>query len=182
MMYEMRQVCKLKLQGMTDEEVRKKVFEENIFQYNKMSSLKRSFPYLLKRVNSLDDTLMTMMVDEPIEVGKVINLYSIMKTDCLFFDFMNEVVKEPLQNNKTILEKKDVNVFFVEKEEQSEFIANLADSTKARLKSAFMKVLLEVGMIKDLKSRELRHLLMDGDVKNHLIQIGDIQYVQAMGE
>src|SRR5690625_1254903 len=94
MLYEMKQVCKLKLKGLSDRDIIETVIDENIFQYKKKSSLKRSLPYILKRVNILDDKLRNMMIQEPFEVVKVINLYSILKTDQLFYEFMYEVVKE----------------------------------------------------------------------------------------
>lgn len=182
MMYEMKQVCKLKLQGLSDTDIKEKVIDENIFQYKKKSSLKRSFPYILKRINILDDKLRNMMVQEPFEVVKVINLYSILKTDQLFYEFMNEVVKEAFDKGEKELERKNVNVFFTYKAEQSEFVANLAESTVKRLKSAYMKVLIEVGIVKDLRSRELHQLLIDEQVRKHLESIGDKQFVEVMGE
>lgn len=87
------------------------MIEENIFQHNKISSLKRGLPSILKRTNVLDDTLRTFVLEEPLEVGKVINLYAIMKTDRLFFEFMDEVVQDKLETNNYILEKKDLNAF-----------------------------------------------------------------------
>ena len=38
-----------------------------------------------------------------------------MKTDLLFYEFMDEVIKNKLQNNDLIYERKDINVFFNEK-------------------------------------------------------------------
>lgn len=182
MLYEMKQVCKLKIQGLSDRDIRETVIDENIFQYKKKSSLKRSLPYILKRVNVLDDKLRNMMIQEPFEVVKVINLYSILKTDQLFYEFMNEVVKEAFAKGEKELERKNVNVFFSYKAEQSEFVANLAESTIKRLKSAYMKVLVEVGIVKGLRSRELHRLLIDEHVRKHLESIGDKQFVEVMGE
>lgn len=182
MMYEVKQVAKLKQQGLTDQEIRQKVLEENIFQYDKLSSIKRALPYILKRVDVLDDTLSQLLIEEPYEVGKVINLYAIMKFDLLFYEFMKEVIAEKLNNNDYFFDKVDVNVFFVAKMEQSEFMAGWSDSTVAKLKQVFKKILLNTGMLKDLKSGELSRLSIDERIKIHLNQIGDAKYLQAMGE
>ena len=182
MMYEFKQVAALKLKGLSDQEVRTKVLDDNLFQYNKLSSLKRAFPYLLKRVNTLDDHLKRMMVKEPTDVGKVINFYATMKADQLFYEFIEEVVRETLEKESGVLEKKDVNVFFVNKAEQSDFIKNLSESTLARLKSAYLKMLMEVGLLGDLKSRELRRLVIDEELKRYLIDLGEVKYVKAMGD
>lgn len=182
MMYEMKQVCILKLKGLSDEEVRQKIMEENIFQQNKMASAKRALPYILKRVAALDDKLKEMLVHEPHDVGKVINLYSIMKTDRFFFEFMNEVVRDRLKHSDGLLERKDVNLFFAIKAEESTFIAGLAESTTERLKQTFTKILLEVGILKDLRNRELQRIFIDDDVKKVMMENGDAQYINAMGE
>ncbi|HLR51539.1 MAG TPA: DUF1819 family protein [Candidatus Avamphibacillus sp.] len=182
MMFEFKQIVGFKIEGLNDKEIKEKVLEENVFQYNKTSSLKRAIGFLLNRVNALDSNLRQMVKDEPIDVGKVINLYSIMKVDQLFYEFMQEVVRDCLENDTGILEVKNVNVFFVSKAEQSDFINNLADSTLMKLKRTYHKVLLETGMLKDLKSRELKPLLVDEWLKHHLVQIGDIEYLKAMGD
>lgn len=182
MLYEVKQVAKLKEQGFSDKEIRHKVLEENIFQYDKLSSVKRAMPYILKRVDLLDDTLRQLLIEESFEVGKVINLYAIMKFDRLFFEFMQEVIQEKLSNNNYYLDKVDVNSFFEQKMEQSEFMSSWSETTVAKLKQVFKKVLLEVGMLKDLKSGELNRMLIDNRISEHLHLIGDKNYVRAMGE
>src|SRR5699024_7820957 len=139
-------------EGYSDEEVRSKVLNENLFQYKKLSSLKRALPYLLKRVNALDTNLKRMVVEEPSHVGKTINFYATMKADLLFFEFMEETVSYSLDNESGILEKKNVNMFFSSKAEQSDYIKNLAESTLVRLKRSYLTMLLQVGLLSDLKS------------------------------
>lgn len=182
MLYEVKQVAKLKGQGFSDKEIRYKVLEENIFQYDKLSSVKRALPYILKRVDTLDETLRQLLIEESFEVGKVINLYAIMKFDRLFYEFMHEVIQEKLNNNNYYLDKVDVNSFFQVKMEQSMFMASWSESTVAKLKQVFKKILLNVGMLKDLKSGELNQLLIDDRISTHLKLIGDSNYLRAMGE
>lgn len=182
MLREFKQVAFLKNDGLTESEIRSKVIDENIFQYDKTTSIKRAIPYIIKRVNALDDSLRIFVLNEPVEVAKCINLYGIMKTDQLFFEFMNEVVREKLAANDYTLEKKDINVFFSYKAEQNSFLASWSDSTVQRLKQSYRKVLVETGILKDVRSDELNRLIIDVQIKNHLIHIGDTRYVLAMGE
>lgn len=182
MMYEFKQMALLKLENLSDKEIRTKVIDENLFQYNKTSSLIRAFPYLLKRVNALDTKLLTMVANEDIQTAKIINLYGIMKSDQLFNEFMNEVVQEKLEHVGELLEKKDINLFFRYKAEQSDFLNNLAESTLARLKNQFARILIEAGILRDLKTKELQRVFIDDQLKSYLTSIGDKQYVRAMGE
>lgn len=181
MFYEVKQVAKLKQQGLSNKEIRYQVVEENIFQYEKLSSVKRAMPYILKRVDLLDELLIQLVIDEPYEVGKVINLYAIMKFDRLFYEFMKEVVAEKLSNNDYYLDKVDMNAFFAVKMEQNEFMDSWSDTTLAKLKQVFKKIILNAGILKDLKSNELNHLYIDERVSTHLTYLGEVKYLQAMG-
>ena len=84
--YEFKLVVSLIEEGLTDDKIRKKVFEENLFQ-QKASSTTRSFPYILKRARTLDDQLRQYVLEESNQMAKQINFYAIMKTDILFHEF-----------------------------------------------------------------------------------------------
>ncbi|MEQ2529581.1 DUF1819 family protein [Bacillaceae bacterium CLA-AA-H227] len=182
LLYELKQVLKLKEQGLSDSEIKKKVIDENVFEYQVTSSLKRIVPSVIRRGNVLDETLQEWVLNSPLEVGKIINLYAIMKTDKLFFEFMYEVIKDKLDTNNYLLEKKDLNVFFTTKAEQDENMAKWTEQTINKLKQVYMKLLYEAGLLRDKKSGELNRLLIDQDFKNYLIHIGDTSYLKAMGE
>ncbi|MBG9589520.1 hypothetical protein ABE26_21425 [Cytobacillus firmus] len=182
MLYEFKQVVMLKEQGYSDQEIRKKIITENLFQYEKISSLKRGLPSILRRVNVLDETFRKLVIKESFEVGKIINLYAIMKTDRLFFEFMDEVIKEKLQTSDYIFEKKDLNTYFTVKAEQNENIASWTESTVQKLKQVYLKILFNTGILKDKRSGELNRLMIDNRISDHLTHIGDANFVSAMGE
>ena len=181
MMFEVKQLATLKLAGLTDKEMRAKVIDENIFQANKISSVKRSLTYLIQRVNVLDETLLEMIVEADIQTAKVVNLYAIMKSDALFNEFMMEILQEKLKETGNTLDKKDVNLFFRHKAEQSDFIHQLAESSANRLKSQFIRLLIEVGLTKSRNTGVLERIFIDEQVIDYLTKIGDKAYVQAMG-
>ncbi|MGG3693108.1 DUF1819 family protein [Heyndrickxia ginsengihumi] len=180
--FELKQVIKLKQQGLTKDEIRKKVREENLFQFNNQGRINRALPSVMKRAEVIDEALAALILEGSIEIGKVLNLYAIMKTDLLFFEFMDEVIKEKLHNNNYLLEKKDINVFFASKAEQSEKVASWSDNNVEKLKRAYMQILYESGMLRTRKGKELDRLIIDEQIKQHLTQIGDARYICAMGE
>ncbi|OOE12498.1 DUF1819 family protein [Fictibacillus arsenicus] len=182
LLYELKQVLKLKRQGLIDNEIKKKVIEDNVFEYQVTSSLKRIVPSVIRRAGVLDALLEDLILNSHLEVGKLINLYAIMKTDKLFFEFMNEVIKEKLDDNNYLLEKKDLNIFFITKAEQNEKMSKWTDLTINKLKQVYIKLLFEAGLLRDKRSGELNRLLIDEDIKRHLIKIGDTAYLRAMGE
>ncbi|MFX4301249.1 DUF1819 family protein [Alicyclobacillus tolerans] len=180
--FELKQVVLLKEQGLQDSEIREKVRTENLFGYKVKSSIKRSLPSVLRRINALDDTLRRIVVEKSLETGKIINLYAIMKTDRLFFEFMNEVIRDKFERGDYHLERKDVNVFMTAKSEQSETVAAWTEKTLDKLKQAYIKVLVDSGVARDRKTGALNRILMDEELKRHLVGIGDKAYVKAMGE
>lgn len=180
--YELKQVLNLKKQGLSDAEIKRKVIEDNVFDYQVTSSLKRIVPSVLRRANALDELLQEWVLNSPLEVGKIINLYAIMKTDKLFFEFMNEVIREKLDASNYLLEKKDLNVFFTIKAEQNEKVAKWTELTVNKLKQVYMKLLYEVGLLRNKKSGDLNRLLIDENIKRHLTSIDDTAYLRAMGE
>lgn len=178
-LFEFKLVVNLVEEGLTDEGIRKKVFEENLFQ-QKASSTTRSFPYILKRARALDNPLRKYVLEESNQMAKQINFYAIMKTDLLFYEFMDEVIKNKLQNNDLIYERKDINIFFNEKADENEKLANWSESTLKRLKSSYNRLLLEMGYLIKLSSSDLIPVQMDDLLREYLIKIGGKEYVEAM--
>ncbi|MBS4178783.1 DUF1819 family protein [Lederbergia citrea] len=182
LLFELKQVVKLQQMGLSTREIRKKVVDENIFQFANRGRITRTLPSVMKRAEAVDPTLASLMTDGSVEMSKVINLYAIMKTDLLFYEFMDEVISEKFYNNDYLIEKKDINLFFSAKSEQSDKVASWSDINIEKLKRAFMQVLFESGMLKDRRGKELNRLIIDEQIKNHLNHIGDARYVRAMGE
>lgn len=182
LLFELKQVVKLKQQGLAKDEIRKKVKEENLFQFNNQGRINRALPSVMKRAEVIDETLAALLLEGSIETGKTLNLYAIMKTDLLFFEFMDEVIGEKLHNNDYLIEKKDINLFFSSKAEQSEKVASWSDINVEKLKRAYIQVLYEGGILRNRKSKELNRLIIDEPIKNYLTQIGDSRYIHAMGE
>lgn len=178
-LYEFKVTVSLIEEGLTDDEIRRKVFEEDLFQ-QKASSTTRSFPYILKRARALDNPLRKYVLEESNQMAKQINFYAIMKTDLLFYEFMDEVIKNKLQNNDLIYERKDINIFFNEKSDENEKLANWSESTLKRLKSSYNRLLLEMGYLIKLSSSDLIPVQMDDLLRDYLIKIGGKEYVEAM--
>ena len=182
LMYELKIIAKLRKEGLSDKDIRKIVIEENLFQYKFKSSINRRLSPLIKRINTMDDTLIDMLLDDPLDNGAVINLYAIMKNDKLFFEFMNEVIKEKIFNNDLYLDKKDINVFITEKKEQCEIVNKWSDKTISKIKQVILKILSESGILEDKKTGKLSRLIMQPELKDYIINLGDKIYIQAMGE
>lgn len=180
--FELKELLKLKKEGLDDKTIREKVKSENLFQYTSQSSVARVLPPVIKRSNILDDTLINMILEEDSQTGKIINLYAMMKSNRLFFEFMDEVVREKYRYGQLYIEKKDINEFFDRKIDQSEEIASWSESSIKKMKQVTMKALYECGMVENIRTGDMKRISIQQKLKNHLLSIGDKTYLVAMGQ
>jgi hypothetical protein len=165
---ETKKATSLVLQGLSSPEIKKMAVGDNIFQVNTEKRRKEMVSILLKRINALDEFLLQKLIQGNVETGKLIVLYAIMKTDRLFFEFMNEVFREKLILKDYILENKDFGYFFIRKKEQSDKIASWSAYTFYKLKQVYIRILFEAGLIKDQKAREINKPLIDQSLIEYL--------------
>jgi len=171
---------KLENEELLKKELKDKAVAENIFQFDTENRNKEVAAVTRKRLEVLDDFLMDKLLDDVIDVSKQIAIYSIMKTDRLFFEFMEEVYKEKYKIGDNYLADKDFSLFFKHKAEQSERVDSWADYTYYKLKQVFIRILFEAGFINDQKEREIKKPLIPEEIIDHLKSKGDIRFVEAM--
>jgi acetone carboxylase gamma subunit len=178
---ELKKASRLKLQGLSDEEIKIKAIEENIFAVNTEARKREIASTVIKRIQVLDDYILQKIINGSLQTSKQLAIYSILKTDRLFFEFMKEVYREKILLKDFIITDKDFNIFFRRKAEQSEKIASWKDYTFYKLKQVYKRVLSEAGFIKnEKKDIEIIPQIIEEDVIKHLKDIGDIVYLEVM--
>lgn len=179
---ELKKMAELKVNNpeLSYKELKEKAVEDNIFQYNTLSRRKGVASAITKRIKVLDDYLIDNLLEGSIDTAKQIAIYSILKTDRLFFEFMDEVYKDKYQIRDPYLTDKDFNIFFQHKAEQSERVAGWVDYTYYKVKQVLIRVLYEAGFIKDQKDREITKPIINNDIIDYLNKKGDAKYVQVM--
>lgn len=179
--YEIRQVAKLKLSGLNEQQIRQVVRGNNLFQYSTEKSLTRRLTAVLRRIETLDEYLLQFLAEKPSASAKVINLYAIAKTNRLVLDFFVEVIGEKFENDNLHLEKKDINEFFIAKREQNENVAQWSDTTVAKLKQVLTRIILEVGILANQKTGRLKRLVLDKDIEKCFKDHGETKLLRSMG-
>lgn len=178
---ELKKVATLKQQGIKDFEINDKAIRENLFQVNSETRKREIASTVLHRLKTLDDFLLESLVKHSNETGKLLAIYTIMKTDRLFFEFMYEVFREKLLLRIFSIEDKDFNLFFDRKKEQSETVADWQDYTFYKLKQVYIRILFEADLIKNQKhEREINRPILDESVKKHLKALGEQDYLNAL--
>jgi hypothetical protein len=178
---ETKKVASLVMQGFKDIEIKNKAVDENIFMVNTETRRKEIASTALNRLKLLNEYLLDIIANGSIEKGKQVAIYSIMKTDRLFFEFMDEVFREKLIIKDMTLADKDFNIFFDRKKEQSNVVASWDEYTYYKLKQVYIRVLTEAGFIKNHKDeREIIKPLVDDDLISHLKLNGDSKYLRIL--
>lgn len=182
LLFELKQAAKLKEEGFSDSEIRNRIKEQDLFQFNNPMRTRRVMASVIRRLNALDEILIRYLLTTSLENSKAINLYSIIETDQLFKDFMTEVLEEKFRTNDLVLEKKDINLFFMNKAESNEVIANWSKLNVNKLKSVYLKLLYETGLLQIRDKNDLVPLLIDPMLKEYFISIDGEEYLRAIGE
>lgn len=159
--YEIRQVAKLKIKGLTDKEIREEIKKKNLFQYDTEKSINKRLAATLKRIKVLDEEMVSILAEGASDTAKTINLYSIMLTNKLLFDFIAEVIAEKIKYKNYVLEKKDLNEFFIAKGEQNEKVAKWKDYTIKKLKQVLLRIITEAGILKDKEAGTMQKVHVD---------------------
>jgi len=178
---EVKKAASLKIQGLGDSEIESRSVKDNIFQVNTASRKKEIAAAVIKRLKVLDDYLTKKIVNGSIETSKQVALYALMKTDRLFFEFIQEVYREKCLLHDFVINDADFNIFFQKKSEQSAVVASWREYTYYKMKQVYKRVLREAGLAKkQKKALVITRPVVEEDVAEHLKEIGDNHYLKAM--
>ncbi|MCC5422610.1 DUF1819 family protein [Clostridium botulinum] len=178
---ETKKVASLINQGVKVNDIKNKSLEENIFQLESEARKREVASIISTRLKDLDKFIIDKISEGNVETSKILVLYAIIKTDRLFFEFMNEVFKEKLLLRDLFLRDKDFNTFFQSKREQSEKVASWTEYTFKKLKQVYIRILFECGLIENQKGdRRIKTPILERKVMECLYKIGDKIYINAI--
>ena len=178
---EFKKVIKLINEGKTDDEIKKLCINENLFGAAKEYRAKRMYGYIWNRVKKLDDSLIQLFLSSDLQTQKLINLISILRGDRLFFEFIFEVYREKILLGIPTLEDKDANIFFNNKEIQTEDVAKLTDGTRKRLRSAYFNFMVDANLLSlNGKEKIITPPIIDIALERYLEAVGESAIVKAI--
>lgn len=161
--------------------IKKISVEENIFQLEKEYRRIEVAQAIISRLKNIDLLIIDKIANGTTEISKLLVVYIIMKHNRLFFEFINEVYREKIILRESTIKDKDFNIFFNRKREESEKVNGWSEHTFKKLKNVFTIILVDSGMgVKKNGEIEIKVPLIDKDISNYLITIGDKVYINAM--
>ena len=178
---EMKKIIKLVSEDKNEQEIRKICIEENLFGAAKEYRAKRIYGYLWKRVERFDETMIELFLNSDLQTQKLINLIAVLNVDRLFFEFIFEVYREKSILGVPKIEDADINIFFNNKEIQSEDIAKWTDVTKKRLRSAYLNFMVDANLLTVVgKEKFITPPIMDIALERYLETTGNGSMVKAI--
>ena len=167
--------------GKTMEEIKELAAGENIFSAATPLRSGQIFSTVSARVSVLPDDYHNLFTESSLETQKLITLIAIMKTDTLFFDFLNDVFREKLITGDLVLKDADIRVFFWNKQRDSEKVAVWTDATLERLLGCYKTYLFEAGLLERGKGeRKIIKPLLDQKLERLLSDRGSIQILKIL--
>lgn len=178
---ELKKASSLYLEGNSTDQIKGFALQENLFLYDSNNRMRDIASTVIKRMEVLDEYLVRKIVNGNLATSKFIALYTILKTDRLFFEFMQEVFREKHLLRDATITDRDFNVFFQRKSEQSERVAAWQDYTHYKLQQVYKRILMEAGLAKKCKKNiEITKPIIELDVLKHIKSRGDHIYLKAL--
>lgn len=181
MYYETKVIAALLISGFSEKEIKKKVLEDNILQLPSLDRRGRFYSEIVKRLSYLDDYLLGQFDESDPLTAKALLMYTILKKDQLFYEWMKEVVFDKFLIMETTLSKKETDYFFELKSEQSDTIKKWENGTKIRLRDAYHQVLNDIGMLVEIEDNDyLQPIIIDQLVRDYLVENKEKQVIEVM--
>lgn len=166
---EFKKVMTLLNKGLSYEEIRTKVLEDNIFDVAKEYRAKEIYGAVARRAKMLDAQGIEMFCNSDMGTMKLIAFIAIMQTDRLLAEFMHEVYSEKVMVGDLDLRDADFNTFFKRKQDQDEGVAGWKDYTLKKLRNSYINYLSEAGLVSRANgARTLTPPLLTEELKAYL--------------
>lgn len=178
MLHETDEVIKKYLECKDWDKVKDLVVEDNIMQKQSISSRKRVFSEIKRRIESL--TLSQLEFVDVASSSDIRNLVflTILKTYRFIFEFMAEVIsKKVLMFDYKILNS-DYETFFESKKYAVEQLENITEATQYKLKQVLFRILEEAMVIDNTKSKNILKPHLSGEVVELIVKDNPV-YLKA---
>lgn len=178
--YEIRITAQMMVEGLSKDEIVQRIIAENLFQFPTERMIASIAGTCLKRLKALgSEALIEHLASDPVKIGKQINLYAMMKQNRLVWDFMTTVIGEKYRTQAFEFSKKDVNVFFLQLQEQNDKVAAWSENTISRIKQILVRILVECDYLDSNGAPELNSVSICPELEEALRAKGDFAALPA---
>lgn len=176
-----KKICKLILEKMDRNEVYNMCFNNNHIEIDSLERRREITNVIYERLLNLDNYLLNQLYNGDMNTSKFVLVYAIAKSDSLFFEFLFEVYREALLNDKKYISIDDFDNFFEVKRETDMIVSSWGTFTIDQLGKGYRNILVESGLgFRDKRNIVVNRAMIHPDVEEHIRLIGDNEFLQAM--
>ncbi len=178
--YEMRTTAKLMRKGLNDDEIIDRIVEGNLFQYPTEKSIRQMAKACVARLKGMgDENLIEAVASQSSETAKQICMYAMMKQYRLVWDFMVTVIGEKYQMQNFSFSQMDVNVFFMQLQEQDDYVAGWSETTVKKIRQILIRVLAENEYLDNIKADHINPVWLNPVLENAIRSNNDDRALTA---
>ena len=178
--YEMRTTARLMREGLKDDKVIDRIVEENLFQYPTEKSIRQMARTCVSRLSGLgDEGLVEAVASQPSETAKQVCMYAMMKQYRLVWDFMITVIGEKYRMQDFSFSQMDINVFFMQLQEQDDYVAGWSETTVKKIRQVLIRVLAENEYLDNIKSDHINPVWLNPLLENAIRSNNDDRALTA---
>ena len=165
--YEMRTTARLMREGLNYDAIIERVVEDNLFQYPTEKTIRRMAKVCVDRLNGMgDEDLIKAVASQSSETAKQICMYAMMKQYRLVWDFMITVIGEKYRMQNFSFSQMDVNVFFMQLQEQDDYVAGWSENTVKKIRQILIRILVENEYLDNIKSDHINPVWLNPTLEN----------------
>lgn len=151
------------------EELKKNIIENQILEYSSERNFQIKMKVINRRLKVLNDFLLNTLATETSEVGKVVNLLSIILNEKIVFDFMYEVFLPKYKSSDYFISNSIFFSFMNEKTEQELEVAKWSEASKKKIISKLKAYFTDAGyLIKDGNDYRLVKPIVPEDILDNI--------------
>jgi hypothetical protein len=177
---ESRIIADLLLQGVSDEDWKQAIIEENVLQMDSVESIKRISRLLRARLKPMGEGLWQMVRDGDLEQATQAVFAGAVKNSRLLGDFMDITMREQRALFAKKLEYRMWNEYIAGCLGRDPDMPHWSESTGARLRSAVFFMLAEADYLNDTRSLLLQNVFVDPQLAAYLRDRGESYVLRCL--
>lgn len=175
---EARIVAALRLECVPDAEIAARAKDENIFQYPTVRMASDIARVCLRRLDALGEgdvaaALTGLLAHGTLEQARQTNLYAMMRTYRIVWEFMVGVVGVKYATLDYSLPRREIVAFMDDLRQQSPVVAAWTDKGVQKVVQVLAKSLAETGLLESTRSDRLVSIYLDSELERLIRANGD---------
>ncbi len=177
---ESRIVADLLLQGVSEEEWKEAIWEQNVLHMGSLETTKRSASLLRSRLEPLGEGLWEMVRDGGRPLATQAAFAGAVKNSRLLGDFMDITMREQRALFAKQLPSSIWNEYVAGCRGRDPDMPHWTDATVARLRSSVFSMAAEAGYLKDTRSLLLQNVFVDAQLADYLRDRGETYVLRCI--